>query len=1177
MKHLIQIFILFVLVILCQPKQLNAQTGISIFCPDFSTTYRDGWQKNNHAVFTSPNILTLTTSAPGLTGSAFWKQKVALPADFSFSFFFTFKITTAGGGVIPADGITFCIQQASNTAGSFGRGFGYGGIAGKSIAIEYDPFFNSADGDHTGDPNTHHMAFDYNGLLHDEKVYPYVNGLPYVNATLLDGDTPTSLSLNDGNLKYSWIDYNGATKTLEVRISNTASRPTATTLSIPGLDLASNFLNSDVYFGFTGATGSYYENHDIYSAYATNKFDPIVNPTLYKQGTAFITLSKSNDIDNCTTPTSTITLTATDQSNHPVTNTPLTISLDAGTASFSTNTVTTDINGQATFILKNVASTNVIIRVTDPADGAFGTVAVTGILNILPISGTTTVCSGAQTQLTGSGTPATSNPWISSNTAIATVVSNTGLVTGVLAGTSTITYTNSTGCSVTTLVTVNAAPTISGTTSVCFGAQTQLTGSGTPAASNAWTSSNTAIATVVSNTGLVTGVLAGTSTITYNNAAGCSVTALVTVNAVPTISGTTAACLGAQTQLTGSGTAATSNAWISSNTANATVVSNTGLVTGVLAGTSTITYTNSIGCSATAVVTVNAVPTISGTLAVYTSAQTQLTGSGTAATSNAWTSSNTATATVSNAGLVTGVLAGTSTITYTNSAGCSVNAVVTVTVSSVDTSLTVLDPQQVCTNGGIVRMQAGVASAYKWLKNGVVIPSATSSLYSALQTGIYCVVVTNSLGFSDTSRAVAVNLYPQPVVDFTINNATQCFTGNSFVFTNTSSISTGTNTYSWAFGDSDNATSIDATHNYAAARVYSVKLLASTNNGCIDSATKSITINALPTGSVQTPVTNNICSGSSLLLTATGGDSYQWRLNGNPISGANSATYEAFVPGVYTATLISSASCSAPASGSISLSLLSKPTAAFTYQNNCVNVPVLFSNASSRSQSGAVTYAWSFGNGSFSSQSTPSEQLYSTVGNYIAKLVIVSTACPLLSDTILKIIQIVAPEAGIRYPAINVIKNVPYLLQARDIGVNYSWLPLSGISDPHISNPSYNYSVGADYRINITNAAGCTTVDSLLIRAFDKTGVYVPKAFAPNYNGNNELLRPILVRISTINYFRVYSRWGQLMYQTKNIGEGWNGTFKGATQPIETYTWIFEGVDYNGIIIRETGKTTLLR
>jgi len=135
---------------------------------------------------------------------------------------------------------------------------------------------------------------------------------------------------------------------------------------------------------------------------------------------------------------------------------------------------------------------------------------------------------GSTTQLTGSGTPAASNPWTSSNTAIATV-SNTGLVTGVAAGSVTITYTNNNGCSRTTTVTVNPLPTITGTTAVCVGSTTQLTGSGTPAASNPWTSSNTAIATV-SNTGLVTGVAAGSVTINYTNNNGCSTTTTVTVN-----------------------------------------------------------------------------------------------------------------------------------------------------------------------------------------------------------------------------------------------------------------------------------------------------------------------------------------------------------------------------------------------------------------------------------------------------------------------------------------------------------------------------------------------------------------------------------------------------------------------------------------------------------------------
>ncbi len=175
----------------------------------------------------------------------------------------------------------------------------------------------------------------------------------------------------------------------------------------------------------------------------------------------------------------------------------------------------------------------------------------------------------------------------------------------------TITYyrailTSAGGCtanSSTVTITVNPLPTITGTTSVCVGSTTQLTGSGTPAASNPWTSSNTAIATV-SNAGLVTGVAAGSVTITYTNNNGCSTTTTVTVNPLPTITGTTAVCVGSTTQLTGSGTPAASNPWTSSNTAIATV-SNTGLVTGVAAGSVTITYTNNNGCSRTTTVTVN--------------------------------------------------------------------------------------------------------------------------------------------------------------------------------------------------------------------------------------------------------------------------------------------------------------------------------------------------------------------------------------------------------------------------------------------------------------------------------------------------------------------------------------------------------------------------------------------
>ncbi len=208
------------------------------------------------------------------------------------------------------------------------------------------------------------------------------------------------------------------------------------------------------------------------------------------------------------------------------------------------------------------------------------------------------------------------------------------MVTGVSVGTSQITYTNSAGCTATTTVSVTALPTIGGTLTVCVGATTTLTGSGTPAITNPWVSGNTGVATI-NNAGVVNGVSAGTSQITYTNNSGCSVTATVTVSALPTITGPLTVCPGSTITLLGSGTPTAANPWVSGTPANATV-NNTGVVTGVAIGTSQITYTNNNGCSASVTVTVMALPTITGTLTVCSGSTTTLIGSGTPAATNPW-------------------------------------------------------------------------------------------------------------------------------------------------------------------------------------------------------------------------------------------------------------------------------------------------------------------------------------------------------------------------------------------------------------------------------------------------------------------------------------------------------------------------------------------------------------
>ena len=272
---------------------------------------------------------------------------------------------------------------------------------------------------------------------------------------------------------------------------------------------------------------------------------------------------------------------------------------------------------------------------------------VTGVVTVNPlptISGTTTICKGNTTQLTGSGTTAVASPWLTSDFTVATV-SATGLVTGVSGGPATITYTDSNGCSNTTLVTVNPTPTITGTTTICELATTQLTGSGTPAVVNPWISSNTAVATV-SPTGLVTGVFNGTSTITYTDNNGCFITTLVTVNALPTatISGTTTICAGNTVVVTFTGTP---NAIVTYNDGvnpNTTITLNSKGVATVTTPVLLVNTTYSLvsvlnpttNCSqlqtGTAIITVNPLPTASivGTATICAGKTTTITFSGTA-------------------------------------------------------------------------------------------------------------------------------------------------------------------------------------------------------------------------------------------------------------------------------------------------------------------------------------------------------------------------------------------------------------------------------------------------------------------------------------------------------------------------------------------------------------------
>ena len=117
------------------------------------------------------------------------------------------------------------------------------------------------------------------------------------------------------------------------------------------------------------------------------------------------------------------------------------------------------------------------------------------------------------------------------------------------------------------------------------------------------------------------------------------------------------------------------------------------------------------------------------------------------------------------------------------------------------------------------------------------------------------------------------------------------------------------------------------------------------------------------------------------------------------------------------------------------------------------------------------------------------------------------------------------------------------------------------------------------YYIDISDNSGCILTDTLLVRIFNNNEIYVPTGFSPDNDGKNDKLYPILVGIVEMKLFRIYNRWGVLLYDNKNanVGSGWDGKYLGVDQPIETYVWIAEGIDVDGKTIRRSGNSVLIR
>ncbi len=198
-------------------------------------------------------------------------------------------------------------------------------------------------------------------------------------------------------------------------------------------------------------------------------------------------------------------------------------------------------------------------------------------------------------------------------------------------------------------------------------------------------------------------------------------------------------------------------------------------------------------------------------------------------------------------------------------------------------------------------------------------------------------------------------------------------------------------------------------------------------------------------------------------------------------------------------------------------------------------------------------------------------------GNYYANLVN-SDGCSVKTRT--EVITIESPRPGIRYPLQYAIINIPVDLHARTFGVETLWKPSFYLNDPSIADPVFNalFELEQLYTINITTAAGCLTVDTQLVKVIKEVKVYVPTAFTPNNDGLNDFIKPIMMGIKELQYFRIYNRWGQVVYDY-NHGDpqGWNGKIGGQLQTTGVYVWMFSAIGWDKKVHTQKGTLALIR
>lgn len=450
---------------------------------------------------------------------------------------------------------------------------------------------------------------------------------------------------------------------------------------------------------------------------------------------------------------------------------------------------------------------------------------------------------------------------------------------------------------------------------------------------------------------------------------------------------------------------------------------------------------------------------------------------------------------------------------YVQPGNCSsVRDSVFITVRPTPVTLNLGNDRVICASNNIVLNAGDGFQNYLW-QNG-----STDSLFTVTQPGTYFVQATDACNrvFTDT-----VVVTPHPPIPFELGPDQQICRGDSLSIT----APAGFISYLWSPNNAISSVNTQTVTIYPSQNT-TYYVSAQLTLGCY--AYDSIKVSVLPVPAIHLGADKSICNGDSLMLNAGAGFvQYNWS------NGAATQTITVHAAGNYSVAAKTTDGCIARDTFRL-ISLFPLPVPELGNDSViCTGTPRIL-NAGTFS-----SYLWNTG------ETTPQITVTQT-GTYTVR---VTSADGCFGYDTLRITKQVNPPAGFLSGDTAICSYGTLTLSALSYYPQYLW-------STNAATPSIVVNAPGAYWLRVTDQYHCSAADTVNVRLKDcLKGFYIPSAFTPNRDGLNDTYKPTIFGVVESYSFKIYNRWGALVFSTADLAKGWDGTVKDKPQDNQAFTW----------------------